>query len=36
MPNMEDFRATLEKIFEVAQDMKLAGVVVKSGNLHRS
>jgi len=35
MPSKDDFRATLEKIFEVARDMRLTGVVVKSGNLHR-
>lgn len=35
MPNAEDFRKVISEIFEIATKLKLTGVVIKSGNLHR-
>ena len=35
MPNTNDFKEMLEKIFKIAKDLKLTGVVIKSGNLHQ-
>jgi hypothetical protein len=35
MVTMDDFRVTIEKIFEIAKQVKLSAVVIQSGNLHR-
>lgn len=35
MPSMEEFRSTIQEIFEIAEKVKLSGIILKSGNLHR-
>jgi len=35
MVTQEIFKKTLEEIFDISRSLKLTGVVVKSGNLHR-
>jgi len=35
MPTTDDFKNTLKEIIDIAKILKLTGIIVRSGNLHR-